>query len=57
MFAIVQWLNDEDKGTHTVGVPTEWIMQFDYEEYCMNGCDADESYVVEWRQGRKPAGG
>lgn len=57
LFAIVQWLNDEDKGTYTVGVPTEWIMQFDYKEYCMKGCDADESYVVEWRQGKKPAGG
>ncbi|XP_044578761.1 uncharacterized protein LOC123261260 [Cotesia glomerata] len=32
-------------------------MNFDYQEYCMNGCDGDESYVVEWRQGKKPAGG
>ncbi|CAG5093174.1 Protein of unknown function, partial [Cotesia congregata] len=57
LFAIVKWLNDEDKGTYTVGVPTQWIIQFDYQEYCMNSCDADESYVVEWRQGKKPAGG
>lgn len=49
-FALVRWVSGEDKGKFSTNVPVEWIRDF-------NGSvddDEDESYLIEWRVGKKP---
>lgn len=52
-YALIKWLSGQDKGKYSPDVPTSWIRDFND-----NDKDFEESYVVEWRAGRKvPPGG
>ncbi|XP_057330859.1 uncharacterized protein LOC130671155 [Microplitis mediator] len=58
LFALVKWVSGEDKDKYTVGIPTEWIINFNYEDFKNEKCNPAESYVIEWRKSKKmPAGG
>ncbi|KAH0553355.1 hypothetical protein KQX54_001752 [Cotesia glomerata] len=57
LFALAKWITKEEAGTYTVGVPTDWIKNFSYEEFKKDSYDPDMTYVIEWRKGKKsPAG-
>ncbi|XP_011312328.1 uncharacterized protein [Fopius arisanus] len=58
LFAMIKWIGGEDDGKISVGVPTDWIMNFNFEEFLSENFDPDLSYVIESRQPvKKPAGG
>ncbi|KAK3924283.1 RNA-directed RNA polymerase L [Frankliniella fusca] len=50
-FACIEWLSESpDSIDFTHNVPLDWVRDYDPDE-------REESYVVEWRQGRMPRGG
>ncbi|XP_015123524.1 uncharacterized protein LOC107045704 [Diachasma alloeum] len=58
LYANVKWIGGDDHDKVTVGIPTEWILNFNYEEFLSENFDPDESFVIEWREsGKKPPGG
>lgn len=56
-YALIKWIGGADNGLYTPDVPTDWIKDFDYQEYLMTDPDEQESYVVEWHDGKQPLGG
>lgn len=50
-FAIVKWLAGDDCGKRTI-ILTEWIRDF-----AKTDLDYEESYIVEWRCGKKRKNG
>lgn len=56
LFALVKWVGGTYDKTCTAGVPVEWIFDFDPKAFNPND-DDDESYVIEWRDGKQPKNG
>lgn len=56
-FALTKWIGGSDDKKYTVGVPVDWIINFDIDEYQKDNHDPAESYVVEWRDTPKPPKG
>lgn len=54
LFALVQWISGEYRDTYTPGVPVEWIFDLDPKKF---DPEDDESYVIEWRDGKRPKKG
>lgn len=48
ILALLQWIGGEFDGALTVGVPIDWVLNFDHDTFDPD--DEDNSYVVEWRE-------
>lgn len=58
LYALVKWVSGEDKEKFTVGIPVDWIINFDYEEFKKENYDPDCTYVIQWRKSvKEPPGG
>ncbi|KAH0549717.1 hypothetical protein KQX54_012993 [Cotesia glomerata] len=54
LFALIKWVRGTYDKTCTAGVPVEWIFDFDPKTFNPND---NESYVIEWRDGKKSKNG
>ena len=55
MHSLVKWISGDDKDTYSI-VPTNWIKNFDLEEY-KRDIDPEETYVIDWRTKKNPPKG
>lgn len=57
LLALLQWIGGTYNQTFTPGVPIDWIKDFNLEEWKIDRHDPDLSYVIEWKEKKKPKSG
>lgn len=58
MLSLLKWTQGEDKGLYTIGIKTEWIKNFNDDDFKNEKYDPDKKFAVEWRDSKKmPLGG
>ncbi|XP_044582941.1 uncharacterized protein LOC123263959 [Cotesia glomerata] len=56
-WALVKWVGGVDDKTYTVGIDTQHIKNFNYEEFTSEEEDPEKIYVIEWHdQSKEPPG-
>lgn len=58
-YALIKWIDKtKNKNKYTSDIPVEWISNFDETKFRASKIEANNSYVIEWRDSKhKPKKG